>query len=237
MYHTAIVLAAGRGSRMKSDIQKQFLNLAGRPLIYYSLQAFEESFVDEIILVTGESDISYCKEEIVERYGLRKVKRIVAGGKERYHSVYNGLLAARPEGFVYIHDGARPFLTKELLERAKENLQTYGACVAAVPAKDTVKLADSDGYVTGTPDRRSVWNVQTPQCFSYALARKAYDRLMQEEDGLRAQGVLITDDAMVVEYFGGERVRLFAGSYYNMKITTPEDLDVAECYQKKLGKR
>ncbi len=237
MYHTAIVLAAGRGSRMKSDIQKQFLNLAGRPLIYYSLQAFEESFVDEIILVTGESDISYCKEEIVERYGLRKVKRIVAGGKERYHSVYNGLLAARPEGFVYIHDGARPFLTKELLERAKENLQTHGACVAAVPAKDTVKLADSDGYVTGTPDRRSVWNVQTPQCFSYALARKAYDRLMQDEDGLRAQGVLITDDAMVVEYFGGERVRLFAGSYYNMKITTPEDLDVAECYQKKLGKR
>ncbi len=234
MCDTAIVLAAGRGSRMNSGTQKQFMSLAGRPLLYYSLKTFEDSFVDEIILVTGEADISYCRKEIVQRYGFQKVSQIVAGGKERYHSVYQGLLAAKPEGRVFIHDGARPFLTGDILERAKDSLKEHAACVAAVPSKDTVKIAGGDGYVKETPDRRYVWNVQTPQCFTYELAMRSYGRLIEEEAELKARGIAVTDDAMVVEYFGGERVKLFEGSYYNIKITTPEDMEAAEYYRKKV---
>lgn len=234
MYYTAIVLAAGSGSRMNSDTHKQFMDLAGRPLLFYSLKAFEDSFVDEIILVTGEENLSYCKKDIIEKYGFQKITRVIAGGRERYHSVYQGLLAARQEGCVLIHDCARPFLTQDILMRAKESLQENAACVAAVPLKDTVKIADTDRYVKETPDRRSLWSVQTPQCFSYDLAMKAYRRLIEKESELAVQGIAVTDDAMAVEYFGKERVKLFEGSYYNIKITTPEDMDVAACYFDKI---
>ncbi|MCM1536824.1 MAG: 2-C-methyl-D-erythritol 4-phosphate cytidylyltransferase [bacterium] len=271
MYYTAIVLAGGRGSRMNSGVRKQYMQIGGRPLLYYALRAFEDSYVDEIILVTAQEEIAYCKKEIVEAYGFRKVAKVVAGGKERYHSVYSGLCAARAEGCVLIHDGARPFLTKEVLERARENLHDHAACAAAVPAKDTVKIADRDGYVKETPERASVWNMQTPQCFTYELAMQAYRKLIENEgvrsgrqnegacggqqvveerteerlsgksneqvfsgepDGaaLPERPVVVTDDAMVVEYFSKERVKLFEGSYYNMKITTPEDMELAEVY-------
>ncbi|MDE6421031.1 MAG: 2-C-methyl-D-erythritol 4-phosphate cytidylyltransferase [Lachnospiraceae bacterium] len=232
MYYTAIVLAAGRGSRMNSGVRKQYMQIAGRPVLFYALRAFEDSFVDEIILVTAEEEIAYCKKEIVEAYGFRKVSRIVAGGKERYHSVYRGLCAARAEGCVLIHDGARPFLTEEILARARENLRSHAACVAAVPSKDTVKIADRDGYVKEPPDRASVWNMQTPQCFTYELAMQAYQKLMESEEALKERQIAVTDDAMVVEYFSKERVKLFEGSYYNIKITTPEDMELAEVYLK-----
>lgn len=232
MYYTAIVLAAGRGSRMNSGVRKQYMQIDGRPVLYYALRAFEDSFVDEIILVTADEEIAYCKKEIVEAYGFRKIKQIVAGGRERYHSVYNGLCAAKAEGCVLIHDGARPFLTKEVLERARENLRHHAACAAAVPSKDTVKIADRDGYVKETPDRASVWNMQTPQCFAYELAMQAYRKLMEDEEALRGRRTAVTDDAMVIEYFSTERVKLFEGSYYNIKITTPEDMGLAEIYLK-----
>ena len=224
----AIVLAAGRGSRMKSDMQKQYLLLKGKPVLYYSLKAFEDSFIDEIVLVTGKEEIEYCRREIVDRYGFQKVSRIAAGGKERYHSVFCGLQALSDCDYVFIHDGARPLVTKEILERAYAAVQKEHACVVGMPVKDTIKLADEEGYAQDTPRRDLLWTVQTPQVFEFPLILSAYTAFMNREQELLAQGVKITDDAMVAEYFSDARIRLVEGSYENLKITTPEDLLIAE---------
>lgn len=222
---TAIVLAAGQGKRMNSKIQKQFLEIQGYPVLYYSLRCFQESsLIYDIILVTGESVLSYCKNEIVDKYGFTKVTRIIPGGKERYDSVYAGLLACEGSAYVFIHDGARPFITEEILQRGLDGVLETGACVIGMPSKDTVKLADEEGFVKETPDRRSVWTIQTPQIFSYPLIREAHDRIRQKDMAA------ITDDAMVVEQETGARIRLVEGSYQNIKITTPEDLAVAEAF-------
>lgn len=228
---TAIVLAAGQGKRMGSKVQKQYLLLEDKPVLYYTLQSFEECpLIQEIVLVTGKEEITYCQEEIVQKYGFSKVQKIVAGGKERYHSVYEGLRAAEGAGYVLIHDGARPFADGEIIRRICENVEIYDACVAGMPVKDTIKIADEAGFAAQTPDRRMVWQIQTPQAFSYELIRNAYDRLMEEQpDG-------ITDDAMVVETMTEHKVKFVEGSYYNIKITTPEDLDIAQLFLKKLKK-
>ena len=162
---TAIVLAAGQGKRMGTKIQKQFLDLKGKPVLWYSLHAFEMSeWIDEIILVTGEDLISYCKEEIVERYGFQKVHAVVAGGAERYHSVYRGLQAISDveQRIVFIHDGARPFLTEDMIERVYKETLDHGACVVGMPVKDTIKIADENGFIRETPKRSLVWQIQTP---------------------------------------------------------------------------
>lgn len=225
MKNTAIVLAAGQGKRMNSKIQKQFLEIQGHPVLYYSLRAFQDSpLIQEIILVTGEDVISYCKEEIVKKYGFTKVTRVIAGGKERYDSVYAGLLACEDSEYVFIHDGARPFITEEILERGLWGARETGACVVGVPSKDTVKLADADGFVKETPDRSSVWTIQTPQIFSYSLIRNAHESIRKKDMSS------VTDDAMVVEQETGVKVALREGSYQNIKITTPEDLDIAESF-------
>ena len=221
--HVAIVLAAGKGSRMGADIPKQFLEMGGKPILYYSLHTMETSFLDEIVLVTGKDQISYCKQEIIEKYNFQKIKRVIAGGKERYDSVYAGLKVVQNADYVYIQDGARPFLTEEILQRAKETVEAFDACAAGMPSKDTVKIVDSNGFVSSTPLRKNVWTIQTPQVFSAALIREAYDCLYQNGDVEN-----ITDDAMVVEAMTGKRVKLFEGSYQNIKITTPEDLLIAE---------
>lgn len=223
--HTAIVLAAGKGSRMQSAVPKQYLELCGKTVLYYSLAAFEESFVDEIILVTGKDDISYCKEQIVERYGFQKVTKIIDGGAERYLSVYQGLLAAEEADYVYIHDGARPFVDAAILSDAKACVEQYQACVAGMPVKDTIKIVDAEDFAKETPERKYVWQVQTPQVFSYALVREAYDMLMEDQDAYS-----VTDDAMVVETMLNYPVKLFQASYKNIKITTPEDLQIAELF-------
>lgn len=223
--HTAIVLAAGKGSRMQSAVPKQYLELCGKPVLYYSLAAFEESFVDEIILVAGKDDISYCKEQIVERYGFQKVTKIIVGGAERYLSVYQGLLAAEEADYVYIHDGARPFVDAAILSDAKACVEQYQACVAGMPVKDTIKIVDAEDFAKETPERKYVWQVQTPQVFSYALVREAYDMLMEDQDAYS-----VTDDAMVVETMLNYPVKLFQASYKNIKITTPEDLQIAELF-------
>lgn len=223
--HTAIVLAAGKGSRMQSAVPKQYLELCGKPVLYYSLAAFEESFIDEIILVAGKDDISYCKEQIVERYGFQKVTEIIAGGAERYLSVYQGLLAAEEADYIYIHDGARPFVDAAILSDAKACVEQYQACVAGMPVKDTIKIVDAEDFAKETPERKYVWQVQTPQVFSYALVREAYDMLMEDRDAYS-----VTDDAMVVETMLNYPVKLFQASYKNIKITTPEDLQIAELF-------
>lgn len=222
---TAIVLAAGQGKRMHSKIQKQFLEIGGKPVLYYSLHCFQESpLIRDIILVTREEMISYCEQEIVKKYGFSKVRKVTAGGKERYDSVYAGLLCCQDTDYVYIHDGARPFITEEMVQRGYEAVKRNNACVMGMPSKDTVKLADSSGYVKETPDRKIVWNIQTPQIFSYDLIRGAYESIRKKD----MTGV--TDDAMVVEQETGTKILLVEGSYQNIKITTPEDLAIAEAF-------
>ena len=225
---TAIVLAGGRGKRMNSSVPKQFLMIKDKPVLYYSLQAFEESFIDSVILVAGEEDMEYCRKEIVEKYGFAKVKKIVAGGKERYHSVLNGIKETDSCEYIFIHDGARPFVTQDMLERLLVNVKECHACVAGMPVKDTIKIANEDGYISTTPKRELVWMIQTPQVFDYELIKKAYLILEKDEYSLLEKGISITDDAMVVERLLGEKVRLVEGSYQNIKITTPEDLAIAE---------
>ena len=229
----AIVLAAGQGKRMNSNIHKQYLLMKEKPVLYYSLKAFQESFIEEIILVVGPGEVEYCKHEIVEQFEFTKVSKIIEGGKERYHSVYNGLLAAGPDtSYVFIHDGARPFIDDAILERAYECVQKEKACVVGMPVKDTIKIADKDGYVEHTPDRASVWMVQTPQVFEYPLVKSGYDTFIQEEQQGRTESVSITDDASVVEQYLHTAIKLVEGSYENIKITTPEDLTVAESFLK-----
>ena len=222
---TAIVLAAGQGKRMHSKIQKQFLEIGGKPILYYSMECFQKSpLIQDIILVTGEDMISYCQSEIVEKYGFTKVCKVTAGGKERYDSVYAGLLCCQDTDYVYIHDGARPFVTEEMIQRGYEAVKRTNACVMGMPSKDTVKLADPSGYIKETPDRKIVWNIQTPQIFSYELIRSAYESIRQKDMSN------VTDDAMVVEQETGTKILLVEGSYQNIKITTPEDLAVAEAF-------
>lgn len=223
--YTAIVLAAGKGTRMNSKIQKQFLEVEGKPVIYYSLKCFQESLlIRDIILVTGEESLSYCKEEIVKRFGFSKVKKVTAGGKERYDSVYAGLCACDNTDYVLIHDGARPFVTEEMLERTCLSVKETGACVVGMPAKDTIKISDRNKMVESTPAREKVWLVQTPQAFRYSLIKESYESIRCKD----MSG--ITDDAMIVEQERGVKVALVHGSYENLKITTPEDLIIAEAF-------
>ena len=220
---SAIVIAAGSGSRMNQKKEKQFLLLDGKPVLYYSLKTFEASIVDEIILVTKEKDIDYCREEIVEKYGFTKVKRIVSGGKERYDSVQKGMKAAdKRNNIIMIHDAARPFVTNRMILDSISAARRYKACTVAVPVKDTIKVVDEYEFGVETPDRSTLFIIQTPQTFDRKLLREAYDRLRISGDKD------ITDDTMIVERYLDQRVKMVEGSYKNIKITTPEDMPVAE---------
>ena len=228
MKYTAIVLAAGKGSRMNSKIHKQFLELEGFPLVYYALRTFERSRVGEIILVTGENELDYCRTQIVEKYQFQKVSRIVPGGSERYLSVYQGLCAVKDTDFVLIHDGARPFVTEQIIERTIQAAIAYGSGIAAVPAKDTVKLVDEQQFSADTPPRDQVWMMQTPQAFRYPLIYRAYQELVSRN----IQNV--TDDAMVLETVLNQEVKIVEGSYSNIKVTTPEDMETARAFLKRV---
>ena len=209
-----IMLAGGKG--------KQYLMLNDKPVLYYSLKAFEP-YVDEIIIVAAKGEEKYCYKEIVEKYAVNKVSKIVTGGAERYLSVYEGLKAVESESltesrYVLIHDGARPFVDKEIIERVICKVKECKACIAAVPSKDTVKTVDEKGIVLNTPDRRNIWLVQTPQAFEAGAIKTAYEKaLMSGRND-------ITDDAMVMESFGEYKVNIVMGAYDNIKLTTPEDM-------------
>ncbi|MBR4026787.1 MAG: 2-C-methyl-D-erythritol 4-phosphate cytidylyltransferase [Lachnospiraceae bacterium] len=226
---SAIVLSAGTGSRMKSDIPKQYMNLNGKPVIYYSLKAFEESEFSSIVLVCGKDDVEYCQQEIVEKYGFSKVKAVVAGGKERYHSVFEGLKAIEKSDYVFIHDGARPMLTKDIIKRLQIIVKKEGTAIAGMPVKDTIKIVDKDNFVTDTPERKYVWQVQTPQCFLYSEIYHAYKTIIEHEN----KGISIptvTDDAMVFAYITDHKIKMVEADYKNIKITTPEDLLIASMF-------
>ena len=222
----AVVLAAGSGSRMNTKTAKQYLLLNGKPLIYYALRQFQDSGVEKIVLVVAEGQEDYCRTEIVERYGFTKVCAIVPGGTERYLSVHAGLKALTDVDYVLIHDGARPCVDQDILNRTIEAVAQCQACVVGMPVKDTIKIVDEQRMAKKTPDRRMLWQVQTPQAFSYDLIRRAYDMVVAS--GEQA----VTDDAQVLELALGRTSRLIEGSYRNLKVTTPEDLDIAKIFLK-----
>lgn len=303
----AVILAAGQGKRMHTKVAKQFLELKGKPLLCHTLEAFEKSQVDHIVLVAGEDQVCYCEKEIVQAWGFSKVKAVVPGGKERYHSVYEGLKALFPvfkpgssgcafpvsepgpsgcafpvsepepsgctfpvsepgpsghvlsvsklgpsdcvfpaggedglwhddaahlkgtedeEWYVLIHDGARPLVSEAVIQRAIEGAVKYRACVVGMPVKDTIKVSSPEGFASGTPDRKTLWQIQTPQAFDFGLIFNAYGRMLNQPGCQEG----ITDDGMVVEAMTSCPVKLIEGDYRNIKVTTWEDLLVAEAF-------
>lgn len=227
--YAAIVLSAGSGSRMKSNIAKQYMMLKDKVILSYSIDTFEkDDEISEIVIVAGEQDIEMVRKDIVDRYGYKKVSAVVAGGRERYESVYNGIKAIEESSaatdYVMIHDGARPFISKEVIDRLKQAVVDNGACIPAVKSKDTIRISDDNGYVKMTPKRDNVWNVQTPQTFDYCKLKNAFDEYMTDISSYGA----VTDDAMVWELVTGKSVKIVEGDYNNLKITTPEDIAVAE---------
>lgn len=215
---SAIVVAAGKGSRMKADCPKQFIEMLGKPILYYTLNAFEKSEIDEVVIVVSEEYLDYVQKEIVEKYKLKKVSKVIQGGNERYESVYKGLMILGDSDYVLVHDGARPFIEAEMINRVICEVAISDAVIVGVKSKDTVKIVNAEGMVEMTPDRNYVWNIQTPQAFAYDLLKNAYDIIVSENY------TAITDDAMVVEYATKQPIKVIEGSYRNIKITTPEDL-------------
>jgi 2-C-methyl-D-erythritol 4-phosphate cytidylyltransferase/2-C-methyl-D-erythritol 2,4-cyclodiphosphate synthase len=220
----AVIVAAGSGKRMGTALSKQYLPLLGKPIVVHALEAFERSeVVHAAALVVGADDEEYGRE-LVRRYGLSKVVRVVAGGAERQHSVKRGLDAiveALPGvEWVLVHDGARPLITPEVIARSLGEAKETGAAIPAVPVKDTIKVADRSLCVAATPERQSLWAVQTPQAFRVEVLARAHEQAV-------AEGFLGTDDAMLAERIG-VKVRIAEGDYRNVKVTTPEDLGLAE---------
>lgn len=217
----AIIVAAGKGARMNCNQNKVFLDLKGKPILYYTLKAFEDNDnIDSIILVLSETEIDYCLDNVINKYGIKKVCKIVKGGHTRQSSVMNGLLAAEGCNLVLIHDGARPFIDNKIIDDGIKYGKIYGACACGVKPKDTIKIKSAEGFSEGTLKRDTLFSVQTPQCFKYDLILNAHKEAMN-------RGIDATDDTALVEE-NGDSVYLYDGSYNNIKITTPEDLIIGE---------
>ena len=217
---SAIVLAGGRGKRMNYHKSKQFIEIKGKPVLVYTLEKFiYNKSIDEVILVLPEDEVDYCKKEVLQRYSL-KVDRIVIGGKERQDSVFNALEAMEKADIVFIHDGARPFINEKIIEEGIKYANIYGAAAPGVTPKDTIKVKNEDNISVDTPDRNTLVAVQTPQCFKY-------DEIYQCHRKIKEENAIVTDDTSVVERYG-HKVYLYEGDYTNIKITTPEDLILAE---------
>ena len=228
MKTAAILLGAGNGKRMGGEVKKQYLDLCGKPLMYYAIYEFENSFVDDLILVVSPGDEDYVKKEIIEKYDLQKVTAVVTGGRERYHSVWNGLQAVRGAEYIFIHDLARPFVTEDMMLKGLNAAKENGAAVIGVPVRDTIRITDRDGMGVETPNRSTLWAAQTPQVFEAELIRNCYHKLHANEEVILSEGRQITDDGQVVELFSDRKVQMVMGAYFNMKVTVPEDLAAAE---------
>ncbi|SYX86417.1 2-C-methyl-D-erythritol 4-phosphate cytidylyltransferase [Paenibacillus alvei] len=216
-----VIVAAGRGTRMGTEESKQYLQLQDKPVIIHTVERFQSmEECESIAWVTTEQDYARC-EAWVKQYGLHKVQDIVTGGKERQHSVYAGLQALKARGLEYvcIHDGVRPFVEPGRVIACYNAARQHRAAVLAVPVKDTIKQVDKSGIITATPDRSSLWAIQTPQAFRLADVMAAHELAEQEQ-------FVGTDDAMLVERMG-IAVHVVEGSYTNIKLTTPDDLDWA----------
>lgn len=226
----AVLPAAGQGKRMKSALNKQFMLLQGMPIIVHTLRVFQAAeVISKIVLVCSDGEEGYYSKDILLNYDIHKPVDVVTGGRERQDSVYRGLLDISDEcEYVLIHDGARPLVTVDLICRAAEEVSLAGAVVAGVPVKDTIKRTDNGGYIVDTLQRDLLWHVQTPQAFRMDLIMKAHKEA-------RNAGFYGTDDATLVERFG-TRVKIIPGSYENIKITTPEDIIIAEAILRRRGR-
>jgi 2-C-methyl-D-erythritol 4-phosphate cytidylyltransferase len=218
----AVIPAGGRGQRMGGPTPKQFLMLGEAPLLLHCLQVFERAMnVAQVILVVPEKDVSRTLSEVVERYGLKKVLKVIAGGATRQESVHHGLKASDPDAeIIVVHDAVRPFVTEDLIDRSIEVARNIGGAVVAVPMKETVKEVNTQDTVLRTIDRTHLWLAQTPQAFRRAVLVDAYRQAENEH-------VHATDDAALLERLG-QTVGIVAGRWDNIKITSPEDMDLAE---------
>jgi len=227
----ALLPSAGQGKRLRPDaqpegvgggIKKPFLSLGGRPILAETIERFHSiSYITEIIPIIQESDMEFCLEGIVERYGFNKIKRIAPGGHERQDSVYNGLKLVDPKTtLVLIHDGVRPFIRSDLIEEAITTALEGDGVVLGLPVKETIKEVADDRSVKRTYKRDCLWSIQTPQVFHYRIILEAYERAYRDN-------FYSTDDASLVERIGG-KIKVIMGSYDNIKITTHEDLQLGE---------
>lgn len=222
---TAIIMAAGKGKRMQTAVSKQFLPVCGKEILAWTVDVFEKSPLVDTILLMASADGKEDVQHLWDSYGWKKVAALLEGGKERQNSVANGLAAVGEEtDIVLIHDGVRPFVTEEMIADSIVAAQAYGGAVIGVPAKDTIKVCSADGLAVETPDRSTLWQIQTPQTFQRDLIVNAYEKADRD-------GFLGTDDASVAE-FAGHQVKVVMGSYRNIKITTKEDLVIAEAFFK-----
>ncbi|MDU2266516.1 2-C-methyl-D-erythritol 4-phosphate cytidylyltransferase [Clostridium celatum] len=219
---SAIILAGGKGKRMGASVSKQFIELKGKPIIYYTIKKFEENKnIDNIVVVLPPDEVSYFKEEILKKYSL-KIDKIVLGGTERQDSVYNALksIADTETDIVLIHDGARPFISNRIINDGIKYANEYGAAAPGVMPKDTIKVKNENNFSINTPDRSSLVAIQTPQVFKYKEILKCHEKVKVNKE-------VVTDDTMVVEKYG-YKVYLYKGEYTNIKVTTPEDLILGE---------
>lgn len=228
-YVSAIIAAAGMSNRMGSKINKQFISINNKPVLAHTIEKFNKcKYIDEIILVAREDEINYCRKEIVRKYKFNKVSKIVRGGKERQDSVYNGILALDERtDIVLSHDGARPFVKMQNIIDGIEGVIKHGACVIGVPVKDTIKVVEGDQKIADTPKRSLLWAAQTPQCFKKEIIMEGYKKA-------RENNFIGTDDSSLVERLGID-VKMIMGNYENIKITTPEDIIIAESILKDKG--
>lgn len=219
--NSVVIVSAGKGSRMKADINKQFLKIGDKEVIAHTIDKFyNNKNIGEIIIVVREDEKEFFQENIINKYGYKNIK-IAFGGKERQDSVYNGLKEADEKcEIVLIHDGARPFVTNEIIDKSIEGAKEYKSTIVGVPVKDTIKIVDENKDVCDTPNRSRLWAIQTPQVFDYSLIVKAHEKAKNNK-------YYGTDDSMLMEYLGYD-VKVIEGSYDNIKITTPEDLKIAE---------
>ncbi|MGI6096598.1 MAG: 2-C-methyl-D-erythritol 4-phosphate cytidylyltransferase [Dethiobacteria bacterium] len=225
MFVSAVIAAAGKGKRMQSYINKQYLPLLGRPILAWTLEVFFASgLFHEVIVVVAPGEKQLLRRLVLEPYFMGEEVKIVVGGAERQHSVYNALNSLDPQAkIVCIHDGARPLVTASILEAAIQGASRCGAAVSAVPVKDTIK-EERHGFVATTIPRSQLRAVHTPQCFERSLLERAHQEA-------RNSGFCGTDDASLVEHLG-EKVCFTKGSYENIKVTTPEDILIAEAFLK-----
>ncbi|MFH1624710.1 MAG: 2-C-methyl-D-erythritol 4-phosphate cytidylyltransferase [Pseudomonadota bacterium] len=220
----ALIPAAGVGKRMGTSISKPFLRIGDKPILAQTLLRFEDSKeISEVYVITSKREEKRCREDIVNRYNLKKVTKIVIGGVKRQDSVKNGLEAIDPTcDIVMVHDGLRPFITPQLIDESISKTQKYDATVVAVPVKETVKRVSPGGEIIETLDRKRLYLAQTPQTFKYDIIKRAYENAFENN-------IVSTDDSSLVELLG-IRVRVILGSYGNIKITTPEDLIIAGAF-------
>lgn len=217
---SAIILAGGKGKRMGANISKQYIELMGKPILYYTIKRFLScKDIDKIVLVLPKDEIDYCREKVIDRYSL-KVDLIVEGGKERQDSVINALDKLADDEIVLIHDGARPFVSERIISEGIKYAKIYGAAAPGVMPKDTIKIKDNNSFSLSTPDRNTLVAIQTPQVFKLDIIKDCHKRI-------KAENIRVTDDTMVVEAYGN-KVYLYEGDYTNIKVTTPEDLILAE---------